>query len=188
MVELVNYETKWPVLYAFEKEKVTSMLKDFSIEVHHIGSTAVPNMVASPIIDVLIGVQRSEDLKSVIEILQNGPYVYIEESNIFIALKDEASLSHYPKYIKQNDFYCQMPNHIQHAHLYVTAINSTFWNDCLLFQDELKRSERFQEGYIEMKHKLASSYWNDSSQYKEGKQAYIQSYVSSKNLQSVNTK
>lgn len=188
MVELVNYETKWPVLYAFEKEKVTSMLKDFSIEVKHIGSTAIPNMSASPIIDVLIGIQRSEDLTSVIEILQNGPYVYIEEMNIFIALKDEASLSHYPKYIKENDSYCAIPTHIQHAHLYVTAVDSAFWDGCLAFQDELKKSERLQEGYIDLKNKLASSYWNNYERYMEEKQAYIQAYASSKTLQSTDIK
>lgn len=57
-VVVVEYDGNWPGLYRVEAEKIRKILGDNLVEIHHIGSTAVPNLVAKPIIDILPVVQK----------------------------------------------------------------------------------------------------------------------------------
>ena len=70
MRKIVQYETKWSLLYQMEKEALLNTLKDFSVDIEHIGSTSVPGLAGSPIVDILIGVKREEDINEVRAILK----------------------------------------------------------------------------------------------------------------------
>ena len=52
-VEVVGYNRDWATLFEEEAEKIKSILGDELIEIHHIGSTAVENLKAKPIIDIM---------------------------------------------------------------------------------------------------------------------------------------
>jgi GrpB-like predicted nucleotidyltransferase (UPF0157 family) len=49
----VDYSPEWPEEFAREAARLTALLGDELIAVHHIGSTAVPGLAAKPIIDLL---------------------------------------------------------------------------------------------------------------------------------------
>lgn len=48
-----DYSPDWPAAFTAASERVSVVLADEVIEVHHVGSTAVPGLAAKPIIDLL---------------------------------------------------------------------------------------------------------------------------------------
>ena len=49
-----NYNPKWIDFFLLEKKNIENTLNDNCKEIYHIGSTAIPNMIAKPIIDILL--------------------------------------------------------------------------------------------------------------------------------------
>jgi GrpB-like predicted nucleotidyltransferase (UPF0157 family) len=55
-IEVVAYDPSWPGVFEIEREVLSRVLGELAVEIHHIGSTAVPGLVAKPIIDILVEV------------------------------------------------------------------------------------------------------------------------------------
>lgn len=52
-IEVVPYNPNWPLVFEEEAAKIREALGDNYIDIHHIGSTSVPNLAAKPIIDII---------------------------------------------------------------------------------------------------------------------------------------
>jgi len=52
-ITIIPYDTNWPVLFAQEAETLYAIFGDLVVDIHHIGSTAIPGMQAKPVIDML---------------------------------------------------------------------------------------------------------------------------------------
>lgn len=61
-VVVVPYDARWADEFASESARLRESLEDLDVEIHHIGSTAIPGILAKPIIDILILVQDVERL------------------------------------------------------------------------------------------------------------------------------
>ena len=59
-VEVVSYNSNWKGMYKEESEKIKNILSDIIIDIHHIGSTAIPGIKAKPVIDILVEVKNIE--------------------------------------------------------------------------------------------------------------------------------
>jgi GrpB-like predicted nucleotidyltransferase (UPF0157 family) len=55
-VSLSPYDAAWPRLFEQEATRLASGLEEAQLNIEHIGSTAVPGLLAKPIVDVIIGV------------------------------------------------------------------------------------------------------------------------------------
>ena len=55
-VGLVPHRKEWKTLFEREKKLLRSALGDYARAIEHIGSTAIPDIFAKPIIDILVGV------------------------------------------------------------------------------------------------------------------------------------
>ena len=51
-ITVVNYDPSWQLKYEHEKQKIRAILDSNLLAVYHIGSTAVANLAAKPIIDI----------------------------------------------------------------------------------------------------------------------------------------
>jgi len=51
-IELVDYDPRWPQLFAREAGRITAALGERAIIVEHVGSTAVPKLAAQPFRDI----------------------------------------------------------------------------------------------------------------------------------------
>jgi GrpB-like predicted nucleotidyltransferase (UPF0157 family) len=60
---LENYNPIWPDLFELEKKSLTPLFKGELVEIHHVGSTAVPGMTAKPEIVILIILRSSTNFK-----------------------------------------------------------------------------------------------------------------------------
>jgi GrpB-like predicted nucleotidyltransferase (UPF0157 family) len=78
-IEVVPYDFSWPKLSETEKEIISAALSDNLVAIHHIGSTAVPGLVAKPKIDI---VAVAKDRKNAIEHLEKAGYAHKGEWNI----------------------------------------------------------------------------------------------------------
>ena len=52
-VELVAHRAEWAQMAAVETARLKAALGDNLIAVHHVGSTAIPNIMAKPIVDLM---------------------------------------------------------------------------------------------------------------------------------------
>jgi hypothetical protein len=51
-IEIAAYSPEWPVLFEASKELIVRALPGVALKIEHVGSTAVPNLAAKPIIDM----------------------------------------------------------------------------------------------------------------------------------------
>ena len=65
-VGVVSYNPNWKEMYKEESEKIKNILDDIIIDIHHIGSTAIPGIKAKPVIDILVEVKDIEAVDSII--------------------------------------------------------------------------------------------------------------------------
>ncbi|CAM3483250.1 GrpB family protein [Erysipelothrix anatis] len=56
------YNEQWPIHFEIEARKISDGLGDNLVQLHHIGSTAVPGLSAKPVIDILLIVSSLEVL------------------------------------------------------------------------------------------------------------------------------
>ena len=63
-VLIVAYDADWPRLYEIAREEIVQAIGGKFVLIEHVGSTAVPGLAAKPIIDVLVGVESSEESKA----------------------------------------------------------------------------------------------------------------------------
>ena len=52
-VALHGYDARWPDLFEAERRRLLAVLPGTFVAIEHIGSTAVPGLIAKPIIDLL---------------------------------------------------------------------------------------------------------------------------------------
>lgn len=79
---LVKYQDCWRKWYEEEKVFLDSVaLKDFSYEIHHIGSTAIDKIWAKPIIDILIETQRKNFLPIKARLIENGYILMLDNKS-----------------------------------------------------------------------------------------------------------
>jgi len=79
---VVPYERNWPEYYASESNLLLSIFGKKALAVEHIGSTAVPEMPARPVIDILVGIVTVGDQrKPPFELKLNG-YDYVGDCGI----------------------------------------------------------------------------------------------------------
>ena len=52
-IRVTAYNPAWPAAYEKEARQIRKALDGLLVEIHHIGSTAVPGLMAKPVIDIL---------------------------------------------------------------------------------------------------------------------------------------
>ena len=77
-VELVEYQQTWPRMFAREQELILNALQGMICSLGHIGSTAIPGMLAKPIIDILITVNQLDNAIPCIQPLRELGYAFID--------------------------------------------------------------------------------------------------------------
>ena len=156
-IVIVDHTPNWSVDFADEAERIRDALVPYSLEIHHIGSTAVPGLAAKPVIDMLLVVS---DLRQ----LDSRKSVWIE-----LGYQAKGELG-----IAGRRFYCKGPDHARTHHVHAFPGGHVEIKRHLQFRDFLREhSERAQE-YAALKRKLARSFPDDVEAYNHGKASLIQ--------------
>src|SRR5215510_5930712 len=73
-IVLVDYDERWPSLYAREQERLRRVLGDRIVRVAHAGSTSVPGLPAKPIVDIVLEVSDAGDELAYVGALEAAGY------------------------------------------------------------------------------------------------------------------
>jgi GrpB-like predicted nucleotidyltransferase (UPF0157 family) len=151
-----KYNPEWSRWFEEIKESLGEKIAKACISIEHVGSTAIPGMIAKPIIDIIIVIEpeRWEVMKSLLE--KRGYYYRgnqgIEDRECF-RLHDESIL----------------PAH----HLYVCPKYSFEIKKETAFRDYMKTHKKDRERLNALKWSLAEKFNNDRQLYIDGKDAMV---------------
>lgn len=150
-VVLVDYDPEWPALYDQWSKRILEVCGDLVTEIHHIGSTAVPGLLAKPIIDIMPGVARFEDGFALVDPLQALGFEARGEFGI-------------PRrhYFNRTD-----------VHVHVFPVGEGQWHDQLAFRDHLRTHEDTRSAYAALKRHLQQRYRFDRETYSDAKSDFI---------------
>jgi GrpB-like predicted nucleotidyltransferase (UPF0157 family) len=155
----VDYDPRWPDLFAQEAEKVRRVLgEEHVITIEHFRSTPVPGLAAKPIIDMLIGVPSLEDVQRAVPALAELGYAFWYDNSDTDRLFFVKGLP---------------PNGSRSHHLHVIEPDSPLW-ERLLFRDYLRAHAQQAQRDAALKRDLAVRFANDRERYTQSKTDYIQ--------------
>ena len=162
-VAVVSSDPAWPELFRREKEHLLACLPAELIRrVEHFGSTAVPNLAAKPIVDILIEVRSlAETRRRIVPILQGQGYDYFWRPTT----GDDVP-PFYAWFIKRDA--AGKRTH----HLHMIEHDFEHW-DRLLFRDYLIAHPHVAAEYQALKLHLAAAFPNDRVAYTRGKTEFV---------------
>ncbi|MBV9650913.1 MAG: GrpB family protein [Pseudonocardiales bacterium] len=154
-ITLVDYDPGWAALFAREADRIRAVLGEAVVLVEHVGSTAVPGLVAKPIIDILLVVPNSADEASYVPLLESAGYVLrVREPEWF-----------------EHRFFLGPDTDIN---LHVFSVGASEIDRMLCFRDRLRTSQAERDYYERTKRALAQRVWRHVVHYAEAKTPVIQ--------------
>jgi len=169
-VLLVDYDARWPVIFEKEKARIMEMIGDKVVAIEHVGSTAVPDLGAKPIIDMMIAVNHLSDAAECIEPLTSIGYEYVPEYEVSRPER---------RYFRKGPHDASN----RHFHLHMVERTSDFWERHILFRDYLRTHPEVAQEYCGLKKQLAEKHGLDREAYTEAKTSFIDSVVARARLE-----
>lgn len=158
-IELLEYDSNWPILYLNEQEQILDALGNKNVEIEHVGSTSVPGLCAKPIIDIVLLVKDSTDESSYVEALEKKGYV--------LRVREQEWFEH-RMFKKVN------PS----VNLHVFSQECEEAERMLLFRDWLRSHDGDRDLYAETKRKLAKKQWKYIQFYADAKTEVVKEIMS----------
>jgi len=157
-VELILHDPTWADKYQEEADRLTAVLSPEIIAIHHIGSTAIPNIFAKPIIDILIEVKEINRIDHYNDQLATLGYAAHGEHGI-------------PgrRYFSKNT----ESAHTHHVHIF--QVGNPEIDRHIKFRDHLITHPDEAQAYSQLKTELTKIFPEDVDQYTEAKSGFIQS-------------
>ena len=154
-VEIVSYNLNWKNIYKEESEKIKNILSDIIIDIHHIGSTAIPEIKAKPVIDILVEVKDIETVDWYNNKMEEFGYEVMGEYGI-------------PK----RRFFRKGGNkRTHHIHIFQTG-NEEIERHIIFKEYLIAHPDKGQE-YSKLKEGLVNKYSYDIESYTRGKNDFI---------------
>ena len=155
-LSIVQYNTSWPIKYKEESERIFHKFPSYLEKLEHVGSTAVPDLGAKPIIDIIGAVSSIEDIENQLMNLFELGYSYLGECG--------RPGRHFFTYnIGATTFF----------HLHLVNKDSSYWFDLVSFRDKLRSNKKLAYDYYQYKIYLLKKYGNNRKKYREGKEAWF---------------
>lgn len=152
---LTEHKSCWPELFKEEKQKLTDILPENDIKINHIGSTAIQNIQAKPIIDILLEIPEEASMTAIKEILLTNGYTCMSE---------EKHRKSFNKGYTSEGF----AEKVFHLHLRYNGDNPE-----LYFRDYLNEHPELAKEYEKLKISLQKQYKHNRDAYTEAKTAFI---------------
>jgi GrpB-like predicted nucleotidyltransferase (UPF0157 family) len=159
-VELSLPSPLWLALAEEWSGALLDVLNAIEPRVEHIGSTAVPGLLAKPVVDLQVSVPDVDD---------EGTYRAALESLGFVLRAREPG----------HRFFRPPAGQPRIVHVHVCQKGSDWERDHLLFRDQLRARPDLAARYAELKRRLAREKGTDRIGYTEGKAEFIRDVLRS---------
>lgn len=157
MIELVEHRAEWAEAYRVEAERIERVVGARITAIEHIGNTAVPGLVAKPIIDLAAAAAADVDPFGLSPLLTSIGY-----------RQHGAGPKNHGVYVRSAG---DMRTHILHV------FPSGAWEHCnqRVFRDALLGDPAARRRYGELKRQLASA--EDGREYTAGKRLLVEAIL-----------
>lgn len=149
-VVLVPYDPQWPAMFASEAGIIHQALGKRALLVEHMGSTAVPGLIAKPCIDILLAVADSADEDAYLPELDAAGFV--------LRIRQ-------PDWNEHRVFKSERIN----VNLHVWSIDSPEVDRHLRFRDWLRTHSKDRDLYAAAKRQIAAGNHSTMPEYAEAK-------------------
>jgi len=156
-LELVPCDPAWPERFAREGGRIAAAIGSHAIQLEHVGSTAVPGLLAKPVIDIGVAVRSLAAAYACIEPLQALGYEYR-------GMHGDDPARRY--YVLNGG-----GRRLVQVHLYVVPARS--WDEKLAFRDALRANPQLAAAYAAEKLRVASEVAWDKAAYARAKEPFI---------------
>lgn len=160
-VIIVDYDPLWPAQFAEEVGRIKEAVGPALVAVEHIGSTAVPDLSAKPVLDILVGVTSLEASRAAVPALEALGYECRGENGIPSRL-----------YFRKGTM-----QHRHTHHLHMVELGHEQWAPMLAFRDALRAHPETARQYEHLKRELAVRFRNNRAAYTDGKANFVQKVV-----------
>jgi GrpB-like predicted nucleotidyltransferase (UPF0157 family) len=155
-VYVVPYDPSWPARFAEERAALARVLAPWlSGPIEHIGSTAVPGLVAKPVIDIMAAVESLDASRPALAAVAELQYVYFPY---------RAEIMHW---------LCKPSDDLRTHHLHLVPYGSALWHERLTFRDRLRHEAGVAAAYAALKLELAARYEFDREAYTDAKEPFV---------------
>lgn len=157
-VFLVPWTDEWIKEFETEKQRIIDIIGQYTINVHHIGSTAVNGLSAKPIIDIAIEIDNLLDGEQCVTALERIGYLY-RGTNV----------------LSERHYFTKGEPRTHQIHMYQK--DNRYLLEQLNFRDFLRSNELARSEYQQLKLKLAGLNKNDKHKYAEEKTEFVKSIL-----------
>ena len=158
-IEIRDYDPDWPLSYAREQARIRSILGDRVVRIEHVGSTAVPDLAAKPVIDIALEVPESATESAYVPEMEAAGYV--------LRIRESEWFEH--RLFKTPD---------ADVNVHVFSASCAEVDRMLLFRDWLRANAADHELYASAKRELAARDWKYIQQYADAKTAAVHEIMS----------
>lgn len=159
-IVLTKHQECWKSWYQEEAVLLQKVLLHDKVKrISHIGSTAVANIWAKPIVDILLEISQETDMQKIKDILKENGWICMSQSG------DRMSFN--KGYTEQG-----FAEKVYHLHLRYEGDN-----DELYFRDYLNEYPDVAKKYEKMKLELWKQYEHDRDRYTEAKAEFVAKYT-----------
>ena len=159
-VRLVPHQVGWASAFTKERDLLLSLLGPTVLRIEHVGSTAIPGIVAKPIVDIAVAVQSLDGIESWSESLK--PYGYTSFGD------REARGEH---------FFAKGPDDMRTHYMHVVPLDSNLWNEYLRFRDMLRSDFSLRQQYEDLKKRSACAHSESRPSYTIEKGSWIKNVL-----------
>lgn len=159
-VVLVDYDPAWSSCFEQERAQLRTASPTSLNEIQHFGSTAVPNLIAKPIIDMM------------------APVANLDEAHrLGLMVNDLGYSPAETDFAKRALFRRDDPSSALAYHLHLAVCSDWPVKNELLFRDWLRVHDDAVTEYAELKRRLASESHTDIRRYTFGKNDFIRGVI-----------
>jgi GrpB-like predicted nucleotidyltransferase (UPF0157 family) len=156
-VEVVPHNPQWRDAFEAEAKQVAAALGEHVVAIHHIGSTAIPNIYAKPVVDLLVEIRDITEVDGRSSAMESLGYEVMGEYGI-------------PgrRYFRKDN-----PEGIRTHNLHAFEAGSAEVERHLTFRDYMVAHPVDAQRYSELKRKLAEEHPQSMDGYMDGKDGFI---------------
>ena len=157
-IVLVDADPRRPAMFDEEAARIRGAAGASLVALEHVGSTAVPGLVAKPVIDMLGGVRTLEDADALVPRVVALGYEYVTK---------------YEDELPRRRYFVRWAEGVRTHHFHVVEVGSWFWTQQLAFRDHLRQDPDASARYGALKRELASRFPDDREAYTAAKSDFI---------------
>ncbi|MDP9195249.1 MAG: GrpB family protein [Pseudomonadota bacterium] len=161
-IRLVPHSPAWVEVFREEAAALGALLGSDFLAAEHIGSTAIPGIVAKPVLDMMVAVP------SLVVIPRHEPAL----------ISSDWHNRGCPDPQGEHVLFAKGPEECRTVYLKLTTLDSAFWKECLLFRDYLRAHPQTAQDYEALKLKLAQELApDDRKTYTARKASFIRDVI-----------